>query len=165
MGVEHVIQSPEAAMVEAAVRYVHRRYGQFFRVNSLSLTIETPEGLVISPGIDTTAWYLAHASTERQEAKHSEDFRSVSWFGATFIFTPLQAAIVRQLWAASENGTPDVGIHTLLENAGSDVNSRRLDLVFRGHPAWKTMIVTVQRGLYRLNRHPSEGKSPDGPDE
>lgn len=81
-------------------------------------------------------------------ARHSPDFRSVRWFGTDYTFTPMQAAVVSQLWEAWEQETPDVGGQYLLENAGLEAN--RFDLVFRGHPAWKTMIGSITKGSYRL---------------
>lgn len=85
-----------------------------------------------------------------KSATHSPDFRSVHWFGQDYQFTAFQAAVVAQLWEAWEHGAPDVGGQFLLENAGDDVETKRLDQVFRDHPAWKTMIVSTTRGAYRL---------------
>src|SRR2546423_10646790 len=52
--------------------------------------------------------------------RHSADFRCVVWCGVEYVFTPTQAAVVRQLWEAADEGTPSVGQATLLEGAGSD---------------------------------------------
>jgi hypothetical protein len=94
-----------------------------------------------------------HSEVSRctEPARHSTDFRSVHWYGADYSFTPNQAACVRMLWEAWENGTPDVGGDTLLSEA--DVETRRLDHVFDNgkHSAWKTMIRSrATRGTYRL---------------
>lgn len=83
-------------------------------------------------------------------ARHSPDFRCVNWFGTNYTFTPLQAAIVKQLWEAWESGVPDVGGATLIENAGDDVEVNRVDQVFRNKPAWGTMIISTSKGTYRL---------------
>lgn len=81
---------------------------------------------------------------------HSEDFRSVSWFGETFTFTTKQAAILAALWAAQENGTPELSQEYLLDCAGS-AGTRLRDL-FRAHVAWQTIIVSgSKKGTYRLN--------------
>jgi hypothetical protein len=80
--------------------------------------------------------------------RHSADFRSVHWFGADYTFTPTQAAIVRQLWEAWEDGTPGVGQETLLAGAGSE-GSRLRDL-FRAHAAMGSMIVALGKGLFAL---------------
>jgi hypothetical protein len=74
---------------------------------------------------------------------HSPDFRSVLWDGETYDFSPKQAAVVKQLWEAWENGTPVVSQAALLEGAESDA-TRLLDL-FRRHPAWGVMIVEGER--------------------
>lgn len=88
---------------------------------------------------------------------HSEDYRSVLWFGEQHTFTPNQAACVKILWEHWEQGTPDVGNATILDTA--DVSGNRLDLVFRGrkgyHTAWGTMIVEGKtKGTHRL--YPAE---------
>lgn len=81
-------------------------------------------------------------------ARHSPDFASVLWFGEQFTFTPNQAACVKVLWEAWENKTPILGAAAILEAA--DASQRRLDLVFRGHQAWGTMIVSPSKGRYCL---------------
>lgn len=83
------------------------------------------------------------------QTRHSPDFRSVNWFGTSHSFTPTQAAIVKVLWNAWENDTPDVGHETLLEKAGSE--SRRLVDVFKGHETYKQLIGKGEtKGSYRL---------------
>ncbi len=72
-------------------------------------------------------------------ALHSEDFRSVHWFGTDYCFTATQAACVGVLWRAWENKTPEVSQELVL--AGADSESGRLSDVFGGSEAWKTMIV------------------------
>jgi hypothetical protein len=80
---------------------------------------------------------------------HSPDFRSARWYGTLHEFTALQAACVKVLWEARDNGTPTLGDATILEAADSD--AERLGLVFRDHPAWGTMIVEGStRGTHRL---------------
>jgi hypothetical protein len=89
--------------------------------------------------------------------RHSEDFRSVYWFGSDHTFTPTQAACVRVLWQAWENGTPEIGQATILEHPAVDSESSRLSDLFKGHPAWKTMIVTgTTAGTYRLAETPED---------
>jgi hypothetical protein len=80
--------------------------------------------------------------------RHSPDYRSVHWFGCDYTFTPTQAAVIRQLWEAWEDGTPGVGQETLLEGAGS--TGDRLRDVFRGSPAWGTLVVALGKGLFAL---------------
>lgn len=93
-------------------------------------------------------------------ARHSSDYRSVHWFGTDYNFTPTQAPVVTALWAAWENGTPELGHATLFEASGSamDSSSGRLLDIFRDHPAWMTMIVSGStKGSYRLQ----EPKNPE----
>jgi hypothetical protein len=85
--------------------------------------------------------------------RHSSDFRTINWYGTKFKFTATQAAVVRELWAAKKNDTPDVSQARLLEAAGSD--GRRLDDLFRRSPAWGVMIVQGEMGgTYRLGDEP-----------
>src|SRR5262249_52852577 len=86
---------------------------------------------------------------ENAPARHSVDFRTVTWFGKEYRFTPTQAHCVKVLWEAWQNGTPDVGQETILEEAGSD--SKRLQDLFKNHKTWRELITTVQKGSYRLN--------------
>ncbi len=82
-------------------------------------------------------------------ARHSPDFRSVHWFGTDYYFSTGQAACVKRLWEAWEQGTPDVGQDKILVDA--EVECKRLVDLFRGHPAWGTMILrSGPKGLYRL---------------
>jgi hypothetical protein len=89
------------------------------------------------------------AGDDPSAAAHSPDFRSVRWFGTEHAFGPNQAACVKVLWEAWQNGTPDVGGKTLLETA--EASTERIDVVFRGNPAWGAMIVKGNtKGSYRL---------------
>ncbi|HEY7315215.1 MAG TPA: hypothetical protein VH643_38135 [Gemmataceae bacterium] len=88
-------------------------------------------------------------SLDATEARHSEDFRWVKWFGTVFTFTPVQAACVRVLWEAWQHQTPEVGQETILMKAGAE--SKRLSDIFKRHAAWRTMIVPGStRGAYML---------------
>ena len=82
---------------------------------------------------------------------HSDDFRSVRWYGTTYALTGSQAQVVKLLWQAWENGTPDVSGAALLEAA--DASSERLRDLFPRHAGWGTMIVSGgTRGTYRLSK-------------
>jgi hypothetical protein len=76
--------------------------------------------------------------TSSPPCRHGPDFRSVHWCGTDFTFTATQASCVRILWKAWENGTPEVGNHTLMVEAGAE--TKRIDHIFRDHPAWGTMM-------------------------
>jgi hypothetical protein len=81
--------------------------------------------------------------------RHGPGFASVLWHGTAYYFSPTQAAVVKQLWAAWRNGTPAVRQETLLLRASSDC--QRLVDVFRDHPAWGSLIVPgPAKGTLRL---------------
>jgi hypothetical protein len=90
------------------------------------------------------------SASPKDGATHTDDFRSVNWYGTEYVFTPTQAACVRVLWEAWERGTPAVGQDAILEAAGSVGGSLRH--VFRKgkHPAWGKMIVSPGKGTFRL---------------
>jgi hypothetical protein len=79
---------------------------------------------------------------------HSPDFREVLWYGTTYRFSPVQAAVVQVLWKAWETGTPEVGSGSLLKAAGSETGHPR-DL-FRRHDAWGVMLGPTGTGTFRL---------------
>lgn len=83
-----------------------------------------------------------------QPCRHGPDFACVVWFGTTYQFTATQSHVIKPLWEAWQNGTPDVRHETLLLAAGSEASNLRD--VFRDHPAWNTMIVSKAKGTYRL---------------
>ena len=81
------------------------------------------------------------------------DFRSLRWGTATHSFTAKQAVVVEALYKAWQAGEPDIGNETLLEAAGSE--GKRLKDIFRGNPAWQTLIVLgATKGSYRLTNPP-----------
>jgi hypothetical protein len=91
-------------------------------------------------------------------ARHSVDFRHVHWYGNDCYFTPTQAACVRVLWEEWDRGTPEVGQDTILEHPGVEAESKRLSDVFKGSPAWLTLIVQGHTaGAYRLVDPPADG--------
>lgn len=85
----------------------------------------------------------------RPGVTHGADFAAVSWYGTLYTFTKKQRIIVASLWAAWEAGYHWLTQERLLEDAESDCS--RLRDLFRGHPAWGTMIVSKSGGeIYRL---------------
>jgi hypothetical protein len=91
------------------------------------------------------------AGTGPDCARHSLDYRSVRWCGTDYTFTSVQAACVKLLWEAWENGTPELGQATILEHEYVGSESSRLVDLFKKHPAWQTMIVSgTTSGSYRL---------------
>jgi hypothetical protein len=90
-------------------------------------------------------------------ARHSADFRSVHWYGKDYTFTPTQAACVKLLWGANENGTPELGQDTILLHPTVEAGASRLRDVFKGHPAWDLLIVKgTTQGAYRLAEPPKK---------
>lgn len=93
---------------------------------------------------------------------HSEDFSMVRWYGQQFSFSPKQARVVELLWRELENqklGLSQRTIGELTESEEDKVRVRdfRLRDVFRVagdsermHPAWRTMIHSVAKGIYAL---------------
>jgi len=94
----------------------------------------------------------AHGGGGGQDAgdlRHGPDFRSVVWGDEQYSFTGYQAAAVKLLWKARDNGTPDVGEQCILE--GVDSCGSRLRDIFSKNPAWGTLIVPGRtKGTFRL---------------
>lgn len=84
------------------------------------------------------------------EPRHLSDFRAVYWPGlGRFAFTGKQAAAVRLLWEAMDDGSWEVGQNALLTAVGSDC--LRLRDLFRRSPAWGAVIIQgTAPGMYRL---------------
>jgi hypothetical protein len=80
----------------------------------------------------------------------SQDFRTVRRGHETFEFSATQAAIVCELHQAWRAGTPGLSQNYLLTKVESSAG--RIHDLFRGHKAWGTLIVRVnkKRGMYRL---------------
>lgn len=88
-------------------------------------------------------------------ARHSDDFRSVHWYGKDYTFTRTQAACVGVLWRAWKAGTPELGQQTILEHPTVEAESDRLIDVFKQCPAWGKMIQKgTTSGAYRLVEPP-----------
>lgn len=101
---------------------------------------------------EQAAGRLEQAGKPHGDYGHSTDFHSVRWYGQRHTFTHEQAAVVKLLWKAWRNGTPDLSQEHLLEQSKSE--GRRLRDIFKQrdemHAAWGTMIVESRRGVYRL---------------
>jgi len=87
------------------------------------------------------------------DARCSDDFRSVWWFGTHYSFTTNQSKVVEVLWKAWKNKTPEVSDTTLLDASGGD--AKRIRDVFketgnRKNDAWETMIQRVRKDTLRL---------------
>lgn len=81
----------------------------------------------------------------------SPDFRTVRYGGREWNLTLNQARVVERLVKALRDGAPALSQDTLLEGLG--ISSKRLQDVFKGSSAWRTLVVGVpgKKGLYRIN--------------
>jgi hypothetical protein len=142
----------DTATDERVKHYLASEYGEAFAENydrisdaeimELIIDAETRRLRTIDPPRDD-----GMAKT-RAMASHAPDYRSVHWFGADYQFTGTQAACVKILWEAWENKTPEVGDMTILDMVGTSCT--RLNIMFRGHAAWGTMIRSGRKGSHRL---------------
>jgi len=105
-----------------------------------------------------------HASDAEEACCCSPDCRAVLWHGVPFKFTATQAAVVKVLWDAWRQGTPDVGVGTLQEMAGFEIRIPALFRHRRGnqmvpHRALGVMLVPgATKGSWRLaGLPPKEG--------
>jgi hypothetical protein len=91
---------------------------------------------------------------------HSEDFRTLSWFGEPYPFTPDQAPCVRVWYEHWRTATRDVSDARVLEAA--ECESTRVSDVFKRSKAWRDKIIVEgdTRGTHRL-REPTEPKPPE----
>jgi hypothetical protein len=86
---------------------------------------------------------------DQPEVRASPDCCSVHWFGADHVFNKGQAACVRILLNAYQQGTPCIAEETILDAAGLNTPLRS---IFRGNPAFGAMIVPAGKGIFRLQR-------------
>ncbi len=77
---------------------------------------------------------------EQREPVHSDDFRSVNWFGTSYSFTANQAPVVRMLWENWDRGTPEVGNETLLMAVDPEAPPDKIPTLFRNSDAYGEMI-------------------------
>lgn len=141
-GVEALAAADE--VLDAARACARERAGQGMALSHVVVVVSGPDG--------RTRRRVFRPPTPPAPVRHGPDYRSVYWFGTAHPpFTALQAAVVKILWEAWENGTPDVGDAYLLEEAGSAASAGSVANVFQGHPAWTTMISSRQKGSHYLH--------------
>jgi hypothetical protein len=80
---------------------------------------------------------------------HSDDYRYVSLDDKDFHLGDVQARVIEQLHDAAHSRTPWVHGKTLLYESGS--NAVRLRDLFRNKRTWRGLIISNERGYYRLN--------------
>ena len=80
---------------------------------------------------------------------HTPDYTTVTWRGQEFHLTPLQAKAVRVLHQWQRQGFRELRGSAIL--AEIDAYTRSLSDLFKGSPAWKTLVLPgSKRGSYRL---------------
>ena len=78
----------------------------------------------------------------------STDYHSVRSQGRDFRLGPIQAQVVRVLHDAARIGSPWLSGKAILSAAGS--RSLKMSDVFKSQPHWRDLILSNQRGLYKL---------------
>jgi len=87
---------------------------------------------------------------------HSDDFRSVTWYGKPYTFNYRQSIAIKLLWNSWE--AKETGVHqrTIGQAIDTSSNSYRLIDTFRQHrkyhQAWGTMIHHLGHGVYALKK-------------
>ena len=120
---------------------------------AVKVTVEFNEGDPFSTALPPFFRKSRSSGNDSEDNKpscaHSPDFASVNWNGTVYKFTKIQRIVVRELWQAKENGTPELSQEYLLETAES--NSAKLSDLFQHNAAWGTVIVPGEsRGSYQL---------------
>ncbi|HWE95463.1 MAG TPA: hypothetical protein VG269_15955 [Tepidisphaeraceae bacterium] len=86
----------------------------------------------------------------RPRIKHADDFTSVIWYDIPYQFTKTQGIAVRLLWNEWKKGGLSASELRIAKEIGSAAASFRLAHLFRDHPAFGTMIVSAEKGIFRL---------------
>jgi len=107
------------------------------KLKGIDLEIHMPDGQEISGVADEGDVVIVRPDLSRPS--HSPDFATVTWNGVVYTLTPKQRLIVALLWKAWEDGNTFLSGAYLLERADSDQS--RMSHVFRGSPAWRTLVV------------------------
>ncbi|MCB9964496.1 MAG: DNA2/NAM7 family helicase [Rhodospirillales bacterium] len=76
-------------------------------------------------------------------------FKKICFGGQKYNFGDMQASIIRQLYDAAIQDEPWQNGKRLLEKAGSQ--SFTLSNIFKRNPMWRQIIISDERGSYRLN--------------
>lgn len=80
---------------------------------------------------------------------HTPDYSEIRLHGVSYFFTgSIQQAVVRILHAAAKAGRPMQSGKAVLAEAGSA--DTKMGHLFSRHPCWGTLLVSNERGQYRL---------------
>jgi hypothetical protein len=106
---------------------------------------------------------LPPAVKHQWAARHSDDFRSVDWFGVYYSFSEGQSLVVQYLWEQCLRGTPEVS-EKLVRGVAESASDRLSDLFQKkggkNHPAWRSMIGQgFTKGTVRLVLPPGESET------
>lgn len=91
----------------------------------------------------------AVSSLEDEGFAHSNDYRHITLGGKEYRLGDNQARILEMLHDASQSRNPWVHGKTLIYESG--VNAPRLRDVFKHRADWRDLIISDERGYYRLN--------------
>ncbi len=114
-------------------------------------------------GLQGTLGDLTHGvliDPPSNDCSHSDDFTSVNWYGQKYYFSKgQQAEVVRALWGQWENGGHSLSKESIMDTIGSENEKFEMRKLFRSrgenggyiqHPAWRTMIQEVTKGVYAI---------------
>ncbi|QOV89369.1 hypothetical protein [Humisphaera borealis] len=96
-------------------------------------------------------WCLTADSSSTPDATHSTDFVFVRWFGTEYTFAKgVQSSAIEALW--KEWQKTGLGLHqdSIRQHVDDERDDFRMDVAFRNHPAFGTMIQRCGDGRYRL---------------
>jgi hypothetical protein len=94
-----------------------------------------------------------HSKTALGEAvkfEHSDDYTWVKIRGKQFTLTPTQASVVQILHESYTRGKPDVSKKSILGKIEHET-SRLRDIFKSTRGAWKVLVRSERRGVYRIN--------------
>ena len=90
-----------------------------------------------------------HPEKHEPEFVYSEDYRYVKLSGIEYHLGDVQARVIEHLHDASQSHKPWVHGKTLIDSAGS--GAVRFRDIFKNKSNWRKLVVSNERGCYRLN--------------
>jgi len=110
-------------------------------INVSTLTLDNP---FIIPQVN-----IFTRENNRIEFEHSDDYRWVKLRGAEFKLSKRRAKVIAILHDAYQVRKPVLSWEQISNRLGE--GSQSMSDLFKKSPAWKTLIIEVSSGLYRLN--------------